>query len=244
MDNTRRHLVLWLVVILLLALVCYGFYYIRHQKQNWSTQATTLLALPVTESDWSKGEGPITLVVYADFQCPTSARVAQTIRDYLSQNQPRLQVVFRHFPVTSPQAELAASAAEAAGLQGKFWQMHDQLYTYQSQWSQQETLLNTFISYAQELGLEVTKFNQDLNSELVKKAVQEDQQSALKSGVVGTPTLFLNNQNIPIPSNVKQLAKLVDQESKNMTSDNSSNNQAESSGSIELIEPQGSQDDR
>lgn len=148
--------------------------------------------LPVGESD-IKGakDGAITIIEFSDYQCPFCARAEPIIQQALDAYPTQAKFVYKHFPLTSihPQAMGASQAAIAAQKQGKFWEMHELLFKNQRQLGEDKLK-----EYAKELGLDVAKFEADLNSDEVKKAVQADMRLAQKAGVRGTPTIFVNGK--------------------------------------------------
>jgi protein-disulfide isomerase len=115
--------------------------------------------------------------------------------------------VFRNFPLTAvhPHAELAAEAAEAAGGQGKFWQMHDQIFEHQ-----QALEFEDLVQYAAAIGLDTSRFIQDLTESRFMKRVREDFTSGARSGVNGTPTFFLNGRRYDGPADVSSLVSAIE----------------------------------
>jgi NhaA family Na+:H+ antiporter len=163
------------------------------QSLVWSkimAQSTPKLTVPVSEKDHIQGspDAQIVLVEYGDFQCPHCRLVhydIQALQEYLGD---RLRYVFRHLPITSthPQAQLAAEAAEAAGAQGKFWEMHDALF-------EAETLDRANILWiASQIGLDMDQFAYDLDNNVYADRVREDFNNGIRSGANGTPTFFVN----------------------------------------------------
>jgi Na+/H+ antiporter NhaA len=145
------------------------------------------------ERDHVRGSvtAPVTLVEYADFECPYCGQAEPTIRELLSACDDELRYVFRHLPLTDvhPHAPLAAEAAEAAGAQGAFWEMHDLLF------ENQERLTPTDLRrYAEQLGLDVERFSDDLRHRRHLPRVSADVASADASGVSGTPSFFINGR--------------------------------------------------
>ena len=151
------------------------------------------LLVPVGPDDHIQGSetAPLTLVEYGDYQCPYCAAAHVNVRLVQDQLGPRLRFVFRNFPLTQvhPLAELAAEAAEAAGAQGKFWQMHDALYENQPALSPE-----LIVALAQGLGLDMERFNEDLASGRFRERVKRDFMGGVRSGVAGTPTFFINGE--------------------------------------------------
>jgi protein-disulfide isomerase len=143
-------------------------------------------------------DAPVTLEEFGDFQCPPCGIVSGPINQLEQDYRPRLRVIFRHFPLTMHRhAREAALASEAAGEQGRFWQMHDVLYREQAVWSEAADVRPLFDTYAGMLGLKIDRFNKDMESDEVKKRVAADQEQGSRLGVKVTPTIFLNNRPLP-----------------------------------------------
>ena len=163
--------------------------------------------------------GKVTLIEYGDFQCPYCGELYPNLTPIREKYKDQVSFVFRDFPLTNlhPNALAAAGAAEAAGLQGKFWQMHDKLYENQDNWSNDNTDQRTaqFKDYAKQLGLNVSKFAKDLNSSAVSYKINFDHALGGKAGVQSTPTLILNGKTIgdesgaAVQGNAKPLEKAL-----------------------------------
>jgi protein-disulfide isomerase len=149
------------------------------------------LAIPVGETDHAQGpaDAPVTLVEYGDYECPYCGRAYPVVKQLQEKLGPTLRFVFRNFPLNTihEHAGVAAQAAEAAGGQGKFWEMHDILYEHQQELAEAD--LN---SYALKIGLEIYQFEADLSGERFAKRVRADFRGGVRSGVNGTPTFFIN----------------------------------------------------
>lgn len=156
--------------------------------------ALTSSGLPeVTDADWREGsdDAPVTLVEYGDFECPYCGEAYPMVKQVQEQMGDRLRFVFRHFPITSshPHAQLAAEAAEAAGAQGQFWQMHDLLYENQSHLTRDD-----LDRYAQQLGLDMVAFETALQERTYKDKVRDSFRKGIRARVQGTPTFFINGR--------------------------------------------------
>ena len=149
------------------------------------------LEVPVGERDHVRGsaDAAVTLVKYGDYECPYCAAAHPVVREALAGAEGQLRFVFRHFPLDSvhPNARRAAEAAEAAGAQGMFWEMHDLLCANQDRLSEEDLM-----GYAAHLGLDIDRFEEDLRSHRHAARVSEDRARGESSGVGGTPTFFLN----------------------------------------------------
>jgi len=152
-----------------------------------------LAAAVDAERDHVRGpeEAPVTLVEYGDYECPYCGRAEPTVRELLQEFSEELRYVYRHLPLVDvhPHAELAAEAAEAAGAQGSFWEMHDLLFANQNALEPADLR-----GYAARLGLDVDRFWDEARSRTYARRVAEDVRSADESGVAGTPTFFVNGR--------------------------------------------------
>ena len=155
------------------------------------TTATGELSLPVSERDHIRGpkNAPVTLVEYGDYECPYCGRAHFIVKELQQLTGDLMRFVYRHFPLTSvhPHAEQAAEAAEAAGAQGKFWEMHDHLFEHQQALDRKH-----LIEYAANLGLDVPRFSHELAEHAYVAKIREDLLSGIQSGVNGTPTFLIN----------------------------------------------------
>ena len=147
----------------------------------------------VDDSDWAKGpaDASITLLEYGDFECPYCGSVFWELRRLESAVGDQVRFVFRHFPLTQvhPHALLAAEAAEAAGAQGRFWEMHDLLFQ-----NQQNLEAPALLAYAADLGLDMGRVTRDLQEHRYLQKIQRDFVEGVRSGVNGTPTFFINGE--------------------------------------------------
>jgi protein-disulfide isomerase len=147
-------------------------------------------------------DAPVTLEEFGDFECPPCGLLHPVLKTMEKEFGPRIRVVFREFPLvpTHPHALVAARAAEAAGLQGKFWEMHDLLFENQRVWHEKFDARPTFEGYAKAIGLDLERFKQALSSEIVERRIFLDGKRAHALGVKGTPTVFLNGREVPFES--------------------------------------------
>ncbi len=154
-----------------------------------------------------------TLVEYSDFQCPACAAYYPVVKQLTKEFSQDLHFTYRYFPLSSihKNARISAQAAEAAGKQNKFWEMHDLLFENQSEWSALSDPKEKFKEYAKFLGLDMEKFQQDLGSKEVKDKVESDYQSGLSLGVNATPTFFLNNQKITNPRSYEEFKTKIEE---------------------------------
>ena len=188
---------IWSGVVLGLIVAVLGMIKITSRPQSGLTR----LADQNSVVNWIKGNksAQIILVEYSDFQCPSCARYYRITKRLTEELGNDFQLNFRHYPLKKhANAELAAKSAEAAGRQGKFWEMHDLLFERQKEWTRKknEDAGRFFVQYAVSLNLNVEQFQSDLHSQTVTNKVHNDARSGRRSGVKGTPTFFLNGQKI------------------------------------------------
>jgi protein-disulfide isomerase len=149
------------------------------------------LRVPVGSGDHIQGNAraAVTLVEYGDFECPYCGAAYPVLKELQRRMGDELRFVFRNFPLAQvhPHALAAAEAAEAAGAQGQFWQMHDLLYAHQTALG-----ITHLRTYATSLKLDEARFAQDLEAHAFRARVEDDFRGGVRSGVNGTPTLFVN----------------------------------------------------
>jgi protein-disulfide isomerase len=147
-------------------------------------------------------DAALVLVEYGDYQCPYCGQAFPIVREIQRRLKDQLCFVFRNFPLANahPNAEVAAEAAEAAGAQGRFWEMHDVLYENQAALEPE-----SLIEYGAALGLDVDRFTRELNEHVYAPRVKEDFRSGARSGVNGTPTFFINGERHDGPFDLHSL---------------------------------------
>ena len=143
-------------------------------------------------------QAPVILEEFGDFECPPCSNLAEVIKQLEREYGQRLGVIFSHFPLLNhAHAREAAWAAEAAGMQDKFWEMHDLLYREQSTWSNPKDVRALLSSYAGILRLDINRFEKDMDSATAKARVEADQKRGTTLGVVSTPSIFINDNLVP-----------------------------------------------
>lgn len=145
---------------------------------------------------------PVMLEEFGDFQCQPCGLLHPVLKNLKAEFGPNLVIVFREFPLVAkhPNALPAARAAEAAGLQGKFWQMHDLLYENQMRWRDASEVQSIFAEYASRIGLAPDQFKRDSLGETVGQRIALDRERGVWVGVTGTPTVFLNGREVTLES--------------------------------------------
>src|SRR5512142_1003501 len=151
------------------------------------------LTPPVQSFDHSRGpdHAAVTVVEYGDFECPNCKQAAPAVKLLLERFAGRVRAVFRHFPLEEvhPHALAAAEAAECAGGQGKFWEMHDLLFA-----NQDHLKANHLHSYAERLQLDMARYTAEMDDQVYLQRIREHEEGARRSGVRATPTFFVNGR--------------------------------------------------
>jgi protein-disulfide isomerase len=164
-----------------------------------------------TDRTFGNPQGIVELVEYSDFQCPACAAASPKVSQLMVDYKDQIKFVYRHFPLKQihPNAEPAAKAAEAAGVQGKFMEMADALFKNQDRWKNSPNPTGLFTDYAKELGLDTDKFQKDMRSADIETKIERDYQSGVQTGVNSTPTFFLNGKKIATPATYEGFAQLI-----------------------------------
>ncbi len=197
----------WIIFSAIIVLVLGGL--IAYSQANRTTlDVTDVDAFAITAASDQNGQigdhvyndtvSDTILIEYGDFQCPGCAAAYPNIKTLLEDYGDEVSFVYRNFPLTSihPNARAAAGAAEAAGLQGQYWEMHDLLFENQTEWGDADInqRLTFFKTYAESLSLDVAQFETDLASSNVNQKIAFDQALGGKVGVDSTPSFFLNGE--------------------------------------------------
>jgi protein-disulfide isomerase len=166
------------------------------------------LAVDISPRDHVQGSlsAPVVLLEYGDYECPDCLNAWPIVQQLQREFGPQLAFVFRHYPQSSihPHASAAAQAAEAAGAQGKYWEMHDQLFGHQ-----QDLAALDLTHLALQLGLEVYRFQSSLDDERLAQKIREDSEGGRQCGVRGTPTFFFNGRRYRGAANLEAMQREI-----------------------------------
>jgi protein-disulfide isomerase len=206
----------FIIILLVLGVALGSAWYLTRSASNSSTSAGTaatptgpaqpvaLKGVPGAEPAHTLGppNAPAQIEEFGDFQCPPCGIFHPVLEQMHKEFGDRLRITFREFPLTPPHqhAVSAASAAEAAGLQGRFWEMHDLIYEHQNDWKDKFDVRPIFEGYANDLGLDVERYKRDIRSEQIAQRIFLDGKRGHSLGVKGTPTVFLNGREVPFES--------------------------------------------
>jgi protein-disulfide isomerase len=210
------------IIIVVLALV--GVFVLSGNKSNSSSKSGSGSTSTLTQHIEGQGKSGVTLVEYGDYECPYCGQYFPTVKQIETEYDQQIYFQFRNFPLVSihQNAFASARAAEAAGLQDKFWEMNNALYESQTQWSSASNAPPIFDQYATQLGLNLTKFKSDYASGKVNNLINADMAEGNKLGIQGTPTFFLDGKQIQVANSPATFEKLINAEIAKKASGNSS----------------------
>lgn len=197
----------WIIFFVIVAAVFGGLVYMSDKNQvdvsnndGAKIQAASPESGGIADHVFGNKDSKVVLIEYADFQCPGCKAAHPNVKSITEKYQDKIAFVFRNFPLTSihPNALAAASAVEAAGLQGKYWQMNNLVFESSDQWERSTTEERTklFVGYAKQLGLDAEKFKADMASEKVSKKIAFDMSLGKKQNISGTPSFILNGTSL------------------------------------------------
>lgn len=199
-------------VIAVIILIFVGVFMLTGNKKS-STSTSTKSSSAASQHIRGSASSGVILVEYGDFQCPYCYQYAPTVNKAVEQFKDQVQFQFRNFPLVNahPNAFAAARAAEAAGKQGKYWEMHDALYATANWqvWTTATDPTQYFNTYAQQLGLDVTKFKTDFASSAVNDTINADMAEGTKLDVQGTPTYFINGKQVTIKNDPADFERVI-----------------------------------
>lgn len=199
-------------VVIGIVLACIALFVLGALWYNSATKpvAVDSSRLVRTESPQIQTPGAkVTIVEFADFECPGCAGMHPVLKKIVADYSGKVNFVYRTFPIHRDSA-LAAKFALAAGEQGKYWEMHDMLYDNQSVWAGKENPpKDIFLGYARELKLDIAKLEKSLSDGHLDSQVNADRDDALKLGLRGTPTIFINGSMLKgVPSDGELRARI------------------------------------
>jgi protein-disulfide isomerase len=206
-----KHLRFWLIIGVLIGGGIWGAFKLASYNPQNSIQNSTILDKPTPE-DWIKGnlDANIVIIEYSDFQCPACSFYFPMLKALREEFTDQIAIVYRHFPLPIHRnAKKAAYAAEAAGQQGKFWEMHDLIFDNQKEWQDQNNPENTFFNYAKQLNLNIDQFKKDLANPVIHKKIDDHYKQAFLLKLNYTPTFFINGKKINNPQNYEQFKKII-----------------------------------
>ncbi len=208
-----KKILIWIIVLFSILGTVVGFVKLFTAGGGLTSQTVNIT---VDASDWQKGnkESKVVLVEYSDFQCPACAFYHEDVKKILGEFGDKINFVYRHYPLIQihKSAYLAAQLAEAAGMQGKFWEIHDQLFETQNSWSKENNPKDTFMVIVDKFGLNKKKMEEDINQSAVKNKIDNNIKSGDEYGVNATPTFFLNGNKLKDINSFEDFRNIIKQE--------------------------------
>ncbi len=209
-TESLRKLFMVLIIVGFLGWFGYrGYKFIMTPTGSIDTETLVIL-----DDDRVKGQrdAQVVLVEYGDFECPACAGYSEIVNQLYREYEDNLAVVYRHFPLvqTHKNAMISAKASEAAGVQDKFWEMHDLLYQRQDEWAKERDPKDIFAGYAVELGLDKERFMADLESSQIEEKVNANLVSARALNLNSTPSFFVNGTPVYNPRGYDSLKKAIE----------------------------------
>lgn len=208
---TINRILSWGVFIVIIGLIVWGMVAAANKAEKIDKALAPVDK--VVDTDWVRGSTTteVTIIEYSDFQCPACGAYFPIVEEVNEKYGNNFRFVYRHFPLTQHKNAIpAAQAAEAAGVQGKFWDMYKLIFTNQKDWVDLADPMPRFTEYATTLGLDIAKFTTDYDLKSIKDGIDADQKSGVKAGVDSTPTFYLNGKKINAQS-YEQFKKLIDE---------------------------------
>lgn len=196
----------WLIFIAICAVLLGALYWMSRSSRvdvsgidHLSIQSASEASGNIADHSQGNLESAVIIIEYGDFQCPGCRSAAPVMKSVVDKYRDDIGFIFRNYPLPGhPNARAAAAAAEAAGLQGKYWEMYDRLFENQLEWANLSgsTRTDMFADYADLLDLDRDKFVSDLDSERVRDKINFDAAIGREAGVTGTPTIFVNGEQV------------------------------------------------
>jgi len=194
MKRSLPFLIIGVVLLLVVGVV----WKLLRAKQPVSENVLPVASAPAPAKTKPASGHVVTMEEYGDYQCPPCGQLYPELKKIEEEYGGNLRIVFRHLPLTKMHKNAlgAAQAAEAAGRQNHFWEMHDRLYLNQKVWADEVDARPVFIGYARDLGLDVARFTKDMDSREVNEEITADTRQAEAQGITGTPTLVLDGNQL------------------------------------------------
>jgi len=210
----KNKIILWVIITVVVIGSIFGIVKLASKSQTAGSDNLAISISAINDNENIKGnkEAATTLIEYSDFQCPACGSYYPIVKKVSEDLGAKVRFAYRHFPLPQHKnAKLAATVAEAAGLQGKFWEMHDLIFQNQSDWSEDKNAAILFAKYAQDVGLDLARFQTDVASGDIKAKIENDYKSGVKAGVDSTPSFFLNGKKITNPRNYDEFKNAIEQ---------------------------------
>jgi len=210
----KNKIILWAIIAVIVIGSIFGIIKLASKSQTAGSDNLAITVSAINDNENTKGdkEALAALIEYSDFQCPACGSYYPILKKITEDLGAKVRFAYRHFPLPQHKnAKLAATVAEAAGKQGKFWEMHDLIFQNQSDWSEEKNAAVLFAKYAKDIGLDLARFQTDIASDEIKAKIENDYKSGVKAGVNSTPSFFLNGKKMDNPRNYDEFKNAIEQ---------------------------------
>ena len=202
------------IIIILIAVAAGAAVYLSRSAEHPADTAGTPSHADIKSGGHSRGpaNAQVTLVEFGDFQCPSCGAYHPLVKEILNRYPDKVRLEFHHFPLVDlhPNAMMAAMAAEAAGEQGRYWEMHDALFENQGAWAPSRNAEAVFLTLANRIGLNLNPFMQQLRSPAIQSRILQDVTLGNNVKIRETPTFFINGQRVYIQPTIDDFVKVIE----------------------------------
>jgi protein-disulfide isomerase len=211
MSKTLKPLI---VIIIAVAVAAGAAVYLSRQPDQPTETAATATHVDIKGGGHFRGpeNAAVTLVEFGDYQCPSCGAYHPLVKEILNRYPQQLRLEFHHFPLVTihPNTMLASQAVEAAGEQGKYWEMHDAVFEHQMEWAGSPNPEPVFIALASGIGLDINKFMQSLRSPEVQTRILKDVERGQEAKVEAVPTFFINGEQIHVRLSMEDFVQAIE----------------------------------
>jgi len=210
-NRLYKKIGIWTSAIVIFGLAVWGLIAVTNSPASQTQTTANLPAPDAKDITIGTSSAKVVLTEYADFQCPACGAYYPIVKQAVTTYKDQILYVYRNFPLSQHQnAKPAAYAAYAAYKQGKFAEMEDLLYTTQKDWSTSDSPESVFKGYAKQIGLDMTKYDKDVNADTTKKLVENQANEAINLKVNSTPTFYVNKTKLQTPPNYDEFKAAID----------------------------------
>jgi protein-disulfide isomerase len=203
-----------IVIVLAVALAAGAAVYLSRQPDQPSETAAAPAHADIRGGGHFRGpeNAALTLVEFGDYQCPSCGAYHPLVKEILNRYPQQLRLEFHHFPLITihPNSMRASLAAEAAGDQGHYWEMHDALFEHQREWADSPNAEPIFIALASRFNLDINKFMQALRSPEVQSRILKDVERGNDAKVEAVPTFFINGERVPVKLSMEDFVQVIE----------------------------------
>jgi len=203
-----------IVIILAVAIAASAAVYLSRQPDQPAETPGTPAHADIKGGGHIRGpeNAPLTLVEFGDYQCPSCGAYHPLVKEILNRYPTQLRLEFHHFPLVTvhPNSMLASQAVEAAGEQGRYWEMHDAIFDHQREWADNPNAEPVFIALASGFGLDINKFMQSLRSPEIQERILKDVERGQNAKVEAVPTFFINGEQIHVRLTMEDFVQVIE----------------------------------